>query len=410
MLDEVLFMSAGIIKVVVLPVAQQNGSCVIGLSTPSGQDTPCTKLFNTKDPDTGRTIFLIVRIGKPCDSCQAKRILCVHNEHATGEGLSRKKRSLMQCFFVGDEQSAMQEFQGVAADHSHHIFLPKYMERLLAKDPYPIARPSMLHMQPIDMIMVSIDPAGGGPCEWGLCACYYDIKERVQVILQIDNQTLKDVSSKNIQKWLYKSIHNIRLIDEAFASVPIVIACEAAPNIIADQLAIHVQHLIVKGRLTNTFIMREVGDDRPGVLKTHDNTQDMSRYTAMMLENGQIYFSEKYCTSIVGKTREQARSDLFDQMGNFKKRQVFTTTGTYIIKIDGKSGGKHDDLVVAMAMNFLHYLLFMLSTKPCYETIKAQLPYPSKLVTIDHFRYSNRAQHAKTVVPYQSTTASSLLV
>lgn len=375
-----------IIRTVCLPVFQQKNACIVGLSTPSGQDTSCTKFFNTKDKETGRTIFLIVRIGKPCDKCRAKRVLCIHNEHATGEGLSRKKRSVLQNFFEGDEQSAMQEFQGEAADNGSPIFLPVYVERLLKRPGYPT--PPL-----VDMIMVSIDPAKGGSCEWGLTACYYDTIECVQVILQLDNQVLKDISSASKQKWLETAIQNIRLIDQRFTSIPILIACEADSDI-GDQLAEQLQHLIVKGVLYNTHMMREYGNDRPGVLKDKFVTQDMSRYTQMLLENGQVFFSEQYTTSVLGRTREDARRDFFKQMPNWRKRKIVTQTGSFTIRIDGKVGGQNDDLMVSYVMNFYWYLQFMASTKTCYDPIKAQSAHwRHRHVTIEHFRYAHQRRH-----------------
>jgi hypothetical protein len=364
-LDEGLFMNPNIILTVVLPIFQQEGSCVVVLSTPAGEDAPCTKLFNTKNPKTGKTIFLIVRIGKGCDACRAKKILCMHVESATGEGLSRKKREILQSFYAGDEERAMQEFQGDTAASGFHVFPASSLLELVAKDAAPI-------MPPIDLILVSIDPAGGGKCEWGLCACYYDTVSKIQVVVQLDANRIDDPSPAYIRQWIYASLSHIRIIDPSFASVPIIIACESAPATISDQIAEHINTLMAEGLLQNIHMMRQIPNNRPGVPKTPQNTQDMARYSSLLIGNGQVFLSEKYCTSVLGKTREMARLEWITQLNNFKKRKIPNKAGGFHIELNGKGGGKNDDLGVAYVMNFYWYLEFMNSTNTDYLAIKRQ--------------------------------------
>jgi len=340
---------------------------MIILSSPQGQENPTTRLLSTRTPD-GKTIIRAVRVGSPCDSCRQQRILCTHKENATGEGLSRKKRQAFMSFYEGQEHIAMREYTGETSDDSIVIYRAEWIDDLLRRVPFETP---ML----IDMIIVSIDPAQGGPCAWGFCACYYDVHTNTQVIIQVDENTPENVTPDLLESWLRDSILSLRMRSEMFRFVPIVVACESAPKMVGTQLQYYLQALIDKGTLGNTYLMHETSDGTPGVPKNAGNTQIMVTLSAKLLEYRQVAFADVFGATGIGEPSElkvAAKTRFKDQLQNVKVRLVNSTRqdGTRKQRMDGKAGGKNDDVAVAWFMNYYWYLQFMTSNKDVYAAIR----------------------------------------
>lgn len=342
---------------------------MIILTTPLGQDNETTRLFNTRD-DNGKPIIRAVRIGRSCDSCREARTLCTHIENATGEGLSKRKRKAFMKFYEAQAHVAMREYTGETDDDSVEIYKRAWIERLLHRMPFET--PAL-----VDMLFVSIDPAQGGSCEWGFCACYYDVLTNTQVIVQLDGQILDDVTPNIMLEWLRESINSLRRRSSSFAAIPIVIACEGAPSVITRQLQYYITSLIHERSIFNVHIMRELPNDTPGVPKTATNTRHMVEFSAHLLENDQVAFADVFGSSIAGVAVEIARREktkFLQQLVNVKIRLVPSQRqdGTLKARIDGKGGGKNDDVAVAWIMNYYWYLQFMQSMRPEYMHIKNQ--------------------------------------
>jgi hypothetical protein len=238
------------------------------------------------------------------------------------------------------------------------------------------------------MIIVGIDPAGGGKCEWGLCAAYFDTVKKIKVIVQLDAQRIPNPTPTVIRHWLKESIDSIRRRHSSFAEIPIVIACESAPQLIGEQLVEHIQMLTNEGLFHNTHLMYEIsGSERPGVPKTEQTTQDMCRYASLLLTNDQIRFSKVFGTSVLGKKPMEAKLEYFKQVRNFKKRiDHYRKDGTAHFVINGKSNGMNDDLAVASLMIIYWYFIFMTSRKLMYENIRHQSSnWRFTHMTIDNF-------------------------
>lgn len=311
------------------------------------------------------TIFTSVRIGKPCDDCEAKKILCIHEETATPAGLSRSKRNDFIQFYKNDEKMFRQEFVGETGDDSRTIFFEDWLDKLAQRKEYPVR-------SLIDMMLVSIDPANGGDCEWGLCACYYDTVDNVQVIVLSDAQHINPVTPSNVNAAMMYTFQRLRGLHPAFKDIPIVVACESAPKVIGEMLAEQIQFAINEGKINNVYMMTDAKGDRPGVPKDNMNTQDMIRYSQLLLQNDQVYFSEVFNTSVAGVTAEDAMKDLFVQAANVKRTRIESKNPNAIpkYKIDGKAGGRNDDRIVAWFMNYYHYFMFMQNPKKDYEDIR----------------------------------------
>lgn len=367
--DEGNFIKPDVYLQSIFPVVQGKNIVLIILTTPLGQDNETTRLFNTRDDD-GKPIIRAVRIGRSCESCRQARTLCTHVENATGEGLSKRKRKAFMHFYADQMHVAMREYTGETADDSIEIYKREWIDRLLHRVPFET--PAL-----IDMLFVSIDPAQGGPCEWGFCACYYDVLTNMQVIVQIDGQHVDEVTPNVIMMWLRNALQCLRRRSPSFTHIPIVIACEGLPNIVSHQLQYFITLLIMERSVYNVYMMREMPGDAPGVPKNAANTQHMAAHSAQLLENDQVAFADVFGSAIAGVAEEVARQEktkFLQQLVNVKRRLVPSQRqdGTPKVRLDGKAGGKNDDVAIAWIMNYYWYLQFMESTRIEYMQIKSQ--------------------------------------
>lgn len=366
--DEGNFVDENVYLQALFPVCQQKGTILIILTTPLGLDNATSRLFDKRDA-SGEHIIHTVRIGASCSNCRAARILCKHNEGTVGEGLSRKKRDKFWYFYNGgNEHVALREYGGEPGDSGHAMFNNKWLLNLAQRETHPLVNVAKF-------IMIGIDPAQGGGCEWGLCACYFDHISQTQVIIYMDTCHLESVSTTNIMLYIKKSINAIRLKHAYFSSIPILIACEAAPSVIAENIASSVQLLIQKSEVYNVHMMYELPNGRPGVPKTHENTQLMVRYGQILLENNQVAFSSEFGTSTAtasGNDEECIKAKLIKQISQVQRKVIPTARrdGKLTYRLDGKGGGgQNDDLFVAWAMIYYWYYSIMRQPSLKYEHI-----------------------------------------
>lgn len=350
-------------------MAQGKNIVLLILTTPLGQDNETTRLFNTKFE--GKPIIRAVRIGRSCEQCREAKVLCNHVENATAEGLSKRKRQAFMEFYKSQMHVAMREYTGETGDDSIEIFKKDWITQLLRRKPFKT--PAM-----IDFIFVSIDPAQGGECEWGFCACYYDAHTNTQVIVQIDGQHIDDTTPNEIMEWLRASINHIRRRSPAFSTVPIVIACEATGMAMAVRnLEYYVSMLIQERSISNVHVMREMPQERPGVNKTAANTRHMVACSSQLLQNSQVAFADVFGSALSGTVEEIAlreKTKFLQQLVNVKVRFVPSgrQDGMLKARIDGKAGGANDDVAVAWFMNYYWYLQFVNSPKTDYVAIRNQ--------------------------------------
>ncbi len=383
--DEGNFIKPDVYLQSIFPVVQGKNIVLIILTTPLGQDNETTRLFNTKDDD-GKPIIRAVRIGRSCDACREARTLCTHVENATGEGLSKRKRKAFMNFYADQMHVAMREYTGETSDDSVEIYKKEWIQRLLRRKPFET--PAL-----IDMLFVSIDPAQGGSCEWGFCACYYDVLTNMQVIVQLDGPQIDDVTPNLLMEWLRESINHLRRRSPSFATIPIVIACEGAPIVISRQLQFYVTMLIQERSIFNVHIMREMPGDAPGVPKTAVNTRHMVEFSAHLLENDQVAFSDVFGSAISGIARDMAlreKTKFLQQLVNVKIRMTPSQRqdGLPKARIDGKGGGMNDDVAVSWIMNYYWYLQFMKSSRTSYIQIRNQMftNHPGHVTLLSHYQ------------------------
>jgi hypothetical protein len=342
----------------ILPVAQQNDTCLLGTTTPSGTDHIVSTMISAKDKK-GNPVIATVRIGKPCEECRQLKILCTHAENTVAEGTSRKKRARYAALYEGREHIKMREYQGEIGDVSRPIFQPRWIH-LLKERP-------LLDLPPvIDMLFLTCDPAQGGACEWATIGAYYDRSIGSMVICLLDAIRLDKASPSYIHDQMLASVKTLRAAHPKFQDVPIVYCVESAPKMFAEMIDQYAEE-ISSNEPVNVTCMREGPNGDTGVPKDNVNTRMMADMSAVFMENEAVYFS-KYCvTSIENSDVEKEKFKLCSQLERIA-RKVDEKTGK--IRIDGKDGGANDDYSVAFMMQPYWYQWFWKSTKPHYESVK----------------------------------------
>jgi len=342
----------------ILPVAQQNDTCMLGTTTPSGTDHIVSTMISARDKK-GNPVIATVRIGKPCEECRQLKKLCTHAENTVAEGTSRKKRARYAALYEGREHIKMREYQGEIGDVSRSIFQPRWVHLLKER--------KLVDVPPvIDMLFLTSDPAQGGACEWATIGTYYDRNLGAMVICLLDAIRLDRASPANIHDQMLESVKTLRAAHPKFKNVPIVYCVESAPKMFAEMIDQYAEEISAQEPI-NLTCMREGPNGDTGVPKDNVNTRMMADMSAVFMENEAVYFS-KYCvTSVVGSTVEKEKFKLCSQMDKIA-RKVDEKTGK--IRIDGKDGGANDDYGVAFMMQPYWYQWFWKSTKPHYETVK----------------------------------------
>jgi len=345
----------------VLPVAQQETTALIATTTPSGSDHISSEIIHIKD-DEGYPVIKTVRLGKPCDECLAKQILCTHAENTVGEGLSRKKRSRFFNLYKGREHIANAELQGEVGGMSSKLFQPMHLQRCRISVPQEVPTD-------IDVLFLTSDPAQGGQCEWATIGAYFDRTQDKMVICLIDSFRIHPPTIENMEYHLTRSITTLRRAHKSFANVPIVYCVESAPKMFAWNISSIAQKISRQSDLDVTC-MCEVNGNEPGVPKNNFNTQIMVDISSYMLENDGIRFSSHCTTSVTNATVEQQKDKLIGQLGKFE-RKIIDEKDPSKVRIDGKtSGGTNDDLAVAFIMQGYWYQHFWTSNSELYRGVK----------------------------------------
>lgn len=368
--DEAAFITPDLFLQVIVPVLKQTGTVFIGLTTPENMNAPIMQIYNTRDAN-GDFIIPSIRIGQICAECQRLSRICTHEDNALAAGSSQAKTAKYQLLYA-NQALFMQEMFGQASRSGTDYFQASWLANLLEKPVVNLKKSPGIHM--LDMVMVTIDPAMSGPCEWGLCACIYNVFDETQNIIQLDKIRIGYTSEANVKAWLSKIITSIRL---RYEHLPIIIACEAGPVGSSIQVAECIHQLIQEGKAYKCHILFG-NTGKPGVPKTPEITDEMASTTRQLLQNNKVNFTSDFCTSSEGFTPEGMKEQYATHLLNFivneeKKRE----DGTFQMKLHGKAAG-NDDLAVAIIMNYRWYVVFKTTMDPRYN--KAKLAMPQQII------------------------------
>jgi hypothetical protein len=152
----------------------QSKTCLIAITTPRDSEHFFSALLRLIDPETGKPLFNVLRIGDPCEPCKKTETpwLCSHKTDELPPWKSMRKQSKYLPIYEGNEHVNLREQWGIEAD-STKVAFKKNQIKEFAK------RPEITCDVTPNVIFLSSDPAGGGQSEMGLCAAYFDKGEMI---------------------------------------------------------------------------------------------------------------------------------------------------------------------------------------------------------------------------------------
>lgn len=353
--DEIFFMRPNTILTVILPVLQENDTCLISTTTPGNPEHVLSKMINTKDDD-GEYILNTVRIGEPCAECEKNKVmLCTHVGNAQPEGTSRTKRTRYMKFYEnGLEDLARQEFEGVQRNMNARVFEQLWIDNLRARDRLKLE-------DNVPFLLMTMDPAQGGSCEFATIVSYFDVGTGKVVIVFMDADVTNGRPAE-IRSRIRRMIETVRDIPQ-LAHTPIVVACESAPPLFAACTAEAVAELAYN---QNRNIHVLTGKDgRPGVPKTDTNTREMEMMSSRLMQYGHVAFSDRFTTIDIVYSKKEMIDKFLNTLPYMQRKVIMRTDGTQRVKVTGKGVGcPNDDLTVAFMMIPYWYDNFMISSKP----------------------------------------------
>ena len=372
-----------------MPVAQQLQTCLIGTTTPAGSDNIVSHMITQCDGD-GNPIIHSVRIGKPCAECAAAKKLCIHEESATADGTSRKKRDRFQYLYTGGrEHIAMREYQGEIGDENRQLYEPDDLNSWKER--------SLIEVDgKVDLLFMTCDPAIGGKCEFSVVVSYFDVVRGAMVIVNLSSQVMSTGRDSELRCMFKEIILKTRGSHREFELAPFVIACEAAPSNFGPMIAEYMEELSQEIPSLSVTVMHEVDrGHRYGVGKTNSNTLDMSEMSSRFVSTGAVYFS-KYCsTASPGSAVEDQKAKFFTHISRMKRRVIRRPSGDPLIRIDGKEGGANDDYGVAFMMQPYWLRVFWRQTEKYQKAKSYSAVWRSGLSL--NTRYQVRAQRGQLI-------------
>ena len=188
--DECDFAGTSFISKIILPLTTERGVKVFAASSANKNSGELTELIECKWPD-GTTIMNYVILGEPCDACKLtdRPYECTHNLHETAEWkdpiLIKKALAIYKA--MGREDDANAEMFSIKASGGEFRFNEQHYGRLFS----PESRKFFDPLSKIDVVVIGVDPAWGGMCEFAISA----------VGISFNNNFKYQVSSKN--QYLY---------------------------------------------------------------------------------------------------------------------------------------------------------------------------------------------------------------
>jgi hypothetical protein len=150
-------------------VLAQRKTSILAVSTALDDENFFSGLTQLVDPDTGKLIFNVCRIGQICKTCAASETptACTHKNYLLPAWKSTTKTKRMKAFYgAGQDHVYAREILGEIASGARGAYNAKLLARVRALPRYAMrAAPRALYF--------GIDPGGGGPGEMG-CAVMAD--------------------------------------------------------------------------------------------------------------------------------------------------------------------------------------------------------------------------------------------
>jgi hypothetical protein len=322
-----------------------NNTAVLAISTPDTEDNYYSQLMEMTLKDSDETIFRTIKIGLSCEQCVARKVAkCPHTASRLPPWKSDARQELTEHIMAGDPARMHRELHGMVGSKQQFVF-KTFTRAFNGLAPYRWLRPpNVLHL--------AIDPSGGGASEYAYCLVGHE--EGKDVIIgyySIDTSDSNDI--KSLFMALFKRLRHSRTYQDAL--VIVYVEANMSHFIPVDMERLFLSEGEIFGRVEFQRMKMKNNMIRPGVLTTHDDKEQFVNYVRLQLGAGNILFAEELL-GLESRLAEHRRL-LIDQLNNYRKDIKESLDPGFAeekITYTGKSGGKRDDLCIALQLSLYH--------------------------------------------------------
>ena len=295
-----------------------------------------TTMMDSKDPNTGKPLFKVLKVGLACDACQAAGIAseCTHMESFRPPWKSASKFAMVKQIYSTQKGMMERESLGLNTEDAAVVFPARVVNSFL-KRTLPVHPESRV-------LLVAMDPSGGGDSSMSLVTTC--MKNNQIVVVCVDEAPIKGVAE--MESMLMR---HIKVLQHHYTTHHLVFAFES--NL--GQEASHAAAMLERNRVRNHFVIQE--KNRIGVLTTAarkslyaDNLRFYLEQSAIGLRKGGVLTGNPDASEA-----DRVVKTMHEQLSNYRRVTSEAAPGRvakwhYSGKI---AGSRQDDLVLTLQLS-----------------------------------------------------------
>lgn len=310
----------------------------LAISTPSpeGNMNFYTTMMDSKDPNTGKPMFKVLKVGLACDACQAAGIAseCTHMESFRPPWKSASKFAMVKQIYSTQKGMFERESMGLNTEDADVVFPAKVVASFLRRtaDVHPESR----------VLLVAMDPSGGGDSSMSLVTV--SLMTNYITVVAFDEQPIKGVAEMESM-----IMRHVQVLRREYPAHWLVFALES--NL--GQEAAHASAMLERNRVAKHVVIQE--KDRVGVLTTAPRKELYADNLRFYLEQNSIGLRKGGVLTGNPAKGEAARvqQTLHEQLTNYRRVNVDAGPGKLAKRhFSGKiAGSRQDDLVLTLQLS-----------------------------------------------------------
>ena len=154
---------------VVIPLLGVNGTSIVAISTPLGEDNWYSELIQKK-MDDGSQLFNVIQYSLVCPECRRKgqSAQCAHRMDLLPPWKSESRQKLVKFLLGGSEDMFLTEAMGEIASSKSRCFTEESVDNFALHPLHPL--PSLHSTQ---TVYISIDPTSGVRSELAIASLFF---------------------------------------------------------------------------------------------------------------------------------------------------------------------------------------------------------------------------------------------
>jgi hypothetical protein len=154
---------------VVIPLLGVNGTSIVAISTPLGEDNWYSELIQKK-MDDGSQLFNVIQYSLVCPECRKKGISaqCAHRMDLLPPWKSESRQKLVKFLLGGSEDMFLTEAMGEISSSKSRCFTEESLDQFLL---YPLVNIPPLSSE--RTVFISIDPTSGVRSELAIASLFF---------------------------------------------------------------------------------------------------------------------------------------------------------------------------------------------------------------------------------------------